>query len=305
MMLSPAGVLLIGVALAGLASASLYNEKVTRKVALSGNEVVHKVGLLVRNDGDAPVSLYRIALLEQQAGRMAECMLIVDDPKFVSFCSPVSASRGTHVVDVAFPKPLSPGASTKFRLQIVFIHQFKPYPKAIRQGELPFLKYYDSATWVSPYPSAVQKTTFRLGTTNIKSFSGATAVKDKGNINYGPFNNVAPHTVQPIDVHFMHDKSLATVLSLEKEIEVSHWGNVAIEEKYLIANKGPLLAGEYSRVDFDSYSVSKSGTFQWLTAHLPPHARDIYYRDSIGNVSTSRVRQMAKQVHGLLLRCQA
>ena len=37
----------------------------------------------------------------------------------------------------------------------------------------------------------------------------------------------------------------------QKTIEVSHWGNIAIEEKYWIKNEGALLDGEYSRADYN------------------------------------------------------
>jgi oligosaccharyltransferase complex subunit alpha (ribophorin I) len=45
-----------------------------------------------------------------------------------------------------------------------------------------------------------------------------------------------------------------TFKEVTKAIEVSHWGNIAIEETYLIRNEGAKLAGEYSRVDFNQYT---------------------------------------------------
>lgn len=38
--------------------------------------------------------------------------------------------------------------------------------------------------------------------------------------------------------------------SVEREIEVSHWGNVAVEEVIRARNSGTPLQGEFSRLDY-------------------------------------------------------
>lgn len=40
------------------------------------------------------------------------------------------------------------------------------------------------------------------------------------------------------------------VKSLERWIEISHWGNIAVEDKVEIEHRGALLKGEFSRLDF-------------------------------------------------------
>jgi oligosaccharyltransferase complex subunit alpha (ribophorin I) len=37
---------------------------------------------------------------------------------------------------------------------------------------------------------------------------------------------------------------------LERWIEISHWGNIAIEDTVEIEHRGALLKGEFSRLDF-------------------------------------------------------
>ena len=39
-----------------------------------------------------------------------------------------------------------------------------------------------------------------------------------------------------------------------KIIEVSHWGNIFIEENYSIENQGAKLKGEFGRVNFNKYN---------------------------------------------------
>jgi oligosaccharyltransferase complex subunit alpha (ribophorin I) len=40
-------------------------------------------------------------------------------------------------------------------------------------------------------------------------------------------------------------------------VEVSHWGNVAITERYKMVNTGPSLKGEFSRVTYGSKGNSE------------------------------------------------
>jgi oligosaccharyltransferase complex subunit alpha (ribophorin I) len=92
-------------------------------------------------------------------------------------------------------------------------------------------------------------------------------------------------------VHFENNSPFATMRTMEKDIEISQWGNIAIEEKYLIEHTGARLKGSFSRYDYQRTNQQASSSFRFITAVLPPTARDIYYRDQIGNISTSHVRE--------------
>lgn len=71
------------------------------------------------------------------------------------------------------------------------------------------------------------------------------------------------------------------------EIEVSHWGNVAFEEFLEVQHAGAKLKGGFSRFDFQGKRCPAA--FQGFVALLPHGARNIYYRDQIGNISNSEV----------------
>ena len=89
-----------------------------------------------------------------------------------------------------------------------------------------------------------------------------------------------------------------------KHIEVSHWGNIAIEESYLIRNNGAKLVGEYGRVDYNQYTndAGKSA-LKDLNAEYPIHTWGMYYTDDIGNITTSNAyRDVEKNVVKVNLR---
>ena len=90
---------------------------------------------------------------------------------------------------------------------------------------------------------------------------------------------------------------------MEREIEVSHWGNVAFEEVIRARNTGTPLQGEFSRLDYFRSDPDQSpawGNFtylgwcvEYLWGSIDRKARDIYYRDIIGNITTSEVTKQA------------
>jgi oligosaccharyltransferase complex subunit alpha (ribophorin I) len=92
---------------------------------------------------------------------------------------------------------------------------------------------------------------------------------------------------------------------LERDIEVSHWGsNVAVEERYELTNKAaeyPLppvvrsnnrLKEQFSRLKYarSNYASPPTHAVTKLAIPLKNGARNPYYIDIIGNVSTSRFR---------------
>ena len=57
-------------------------------------------------------------------------------------------------------------------------------------------------------------------------------------LTYGPYDAQEPTTeFEEVKVHFEYTAPIAYVEQLEREIEVSHWGNnLAIEEQYVLTN---------------------------------------------------------------------
>lgn len=69
-------------------------------------------------------------------------------------------------------------------------------------------------------------------------------------------NNLQPFNSIKHKVFGVNNLPQVKFTSVEKVVEVSHWGNVAITEKYKIINTGPTLKGEFSRVTYGARSQS-------------------------------------------------
>ena len=51
-------------------------------------------------------------------------------------------------------------------------------------------------------------------------------------------------------LHFENNSPFLTVTNLERVIELSHWGNIAVEEHIDMRHSGALLKGPFSRYDY-------------------------------------------------------
>ena len=85
----------------------------------------------------------------------------------------------------------------------------------------------------------MQRTTVKLASSSIQSYSKVdpTTTKSSGVV-YGPYKDVAPFAFEELFVHSMNNKPFARFTSAIREVEISHWGNVAIEEIYELVHAG-------------------------------------------------------------------
>jgi oligosaccharyltransferase complex subunit alpha (ribophorin I) len=96
--------------------------------------------------------------------------------------------------------------------------------------------------------------------------------------------------VSPLSVHYLNNYPMAKFSTMAKELEVSHWGAITVEEIYELKHAGAVLKGGFSRFDYQMRRTGSSPSFRSLVTTLPGTASNIYYRDQIGNISTSEMK---------------
>ena len=175
----------------------------------------------------------------------------------------------------------------------------RPLPAAILQLEhQKFL--YEGETVRVPLCAACslvgeEKTTVLLPSTKVESYTDSVkpvSVTGRAAV-FGPYTAAATSAelATVLRVHYEHDTPVPVATSVEREIEISHYGNVAVEEFFDLRHAGAALKGSFSRLEHQ-YSPSPNA-FQELTAVLPAEATGVYYRDAIGNVTSSHLRSSA------------
>lgn len=152
--------------------------------------------------------------------------------------SPLPQQDQAAAYKVTIPS-LAPGASVTIVVETVFYNAIVAFPSHINQGDNQLVKFAGSSYVFSPYPSSTQSSVFSLPNTNIESFSrvAPTNSADK-TITYGPYSEVAAYSYSKIEIHFENNGPFLSVAEVERVIEVSHWGNIAVEEHVHIKHVG-------------------------------------------------------------------
>ncbi|CAK9811570.1 Dolichyl-diphosphooligosaccharide--protein glycosyltransferase subunit 1 [Anthophora quadrimaculata] len=187
--------------------------------------------------------------------------------------------------------PLSPGRTMAVEIEWILTHKLVPHPKEITQKEKQLVKFVGNIYLYSPYIITKQTTTVSLPSRNIESYTKFKPVSQSDSvITYGPYEKLPPFSYEELNIHFENNNKFLTVTKLERSIEISHWGNIAVEEHIDLLHTGALLKGSFSRYEFAREPKSGQASIQSFDTILPAAASDIYYRDEIGNISTSHTR---------------
>lgn len=287
--------------------AGLLLSKVDRKIDLTSHVVRTITSIKVENGGSSPVSEVLFAVPSSQANNLAFIGASTAEGKGKNKASPVSlpvksaesdnAVENAVLFSVILNKDLKPGESAAVDIYTVFTHLLKPFPAEISQSDAQLVLYHDSAYVFSPYPIKLQTTVLRVPNARIEAYTKADPVKVvDSELRYGPYENIEPFSYLPITIHYENNRPFVIVEELEREIEISNWGNIYITEKYHIVHGGARHKGTFSRLDYQARpATSGVSSLRQLLARLPPHAHSVYYRDEIGNVSTSHLRSDNKK----------
>ncbi|XP_061372782.1 dolichyl-diphosphooligosaccharide--protein glycosyltransferase subunit 1A [Gastrolobium bilobum] len=283
-----------------LSASDLILAKVDRRIDLTSQIVRITTTLKVENTGSDPVSEILLSFPENQANHLAYLTATLNEGK-----GKVKASAGVGLpVEVVHPKDVPPaltiysvslpsgvgkGDSLTLDVLAVFTHILEPFPEKITQADIQLLLFQESAHYLSPYAVKVQSLTVKLPDARIESYTKLENTKLQGSeLKYGPYENLPPFSYLPIVIHFENNQPFAVAKELVREIEISHWGNVQVTEHYNLVHGGAQSKGEFSRLDYQARPyVRGASAFRRLVAKMPPRAHSVYYRDEIGNISTS------------------
>ncbi|CAI2352031.1 unnamed protein product [Caenorhabditis sp. 36 PRJEB53466] len=251
------------------------------------------------NVGTGPQSKVLIALSKDEATGLSHITAGIDGTKGKLKVTEKPAEKDLTFYEVDLRTPIAKGAKVAIRVNLKVTQVLEPLPAKIPQSESQFVVLHTSAYVPSRYEVVSQKTVVRT-TQGGKLLSSTTVNPTKQEterVTYGPYANIAAFEAKPIKVHFENNSPFVVATLVERLIEVSHWGNIAVEEYIELVHKGAELDGPFSRID---YQMDRRGrrmpALQTFTTILPAQAKDIYYRDEIGNISTSAVRIRADSV---------
>uniref|UniRef100_A0A646QCR6 Dolichyl-diphosphooligosaccharide--protein glycosyltransferase subunit 1 n=1 Tax=Hemiscolopendra marginata TaxID=943146 RepID=A0A646QCR6_9MYRI len=278
-------------------NSELVIRNVDRSIDLASQLVKNNVKMSVENTGSSPI----------------KSILYVIDPAIKDHLAYISASligsnsenarrllqilpttvdnhRDKSFWRIELRNPLAAGKTLQVEVESIFSHHLVPYPSHITQAEKQYVLYHGNVYFYSPYTVAKQTTVVTLTSSTIESYTKLKPVSQSENvITYGPYERVQPLTLVELIVHYENNSPFLTVSDHDRTVEVSHWGNIAVEESIDLRHTGAILKGPFSRYEYqrDQNGISSVKSFKTV---LPAAATDVYYRDEIGNISTSNLR---------------
>jgi oligosaccharyltransferase complex subunit alpha (ribophorin I) len=300
-------ILILAALLATATSQQLVNQKVDRLIDLSTQLVRVTSKIQVANAaGQGPASSYKLLFRDPQ--RLSFVRATIASPTNEKDRTPLSVQRVTGgssteweewTVDLS-EHPIAGGSvSPLIEVYAVFTKLLIPHPAEIDQSDKQLVVYDGNHYFFSPYLTVTQSTKIKIPAgSQIESYSKLKPNAQSSNtIDFGPYENIAPKSYSKMLIHYENNSPFLTVTRLDRAIEVSHWaGVISVEEEIDVRHEGAVLRGSFSRYDFQREANSGVSAVKNFKTKLPASASDVYYRDEIGNISTSHMRKTSSQV---------
>ncbi|KAH8246780.1 hypothetical protein KR038_010357, partial [Drosophila bunnanda] len=232
---------------------------------------------------------------EDAAGKaIVEYVFFVAEPSLAYIAVKDNADKNVQVrkndeqsFTLTFPKA---SAKQTFVVETVSSKGILPHPEEIRQNDKQFVRYVGNLHLYSKYKTNAQKTSVKLSSSNILSHTQVKPYSVSANkITLGSYENVEAFSQEPLVIHYENSSPFVTVNTLERTLEISHWGNIAVQEAIQMTHTGAKLKGSFSRYDFQKEGRSGQSALKSYKTYLPASASGVYYRDTNGNISTSNM----------------
>ncbi|RKU45242.1 dolichyl-diphosphooligosaccharide--protein glycosyltransferase subunit 1, variant 2 [Coniochaeta pulveracea] len=286
------------------------NANLVHVVSVEKNYVKENINVLIENIGKESQDEYYLPFTGDEVSRIGG--FEVKDRKdasvtgFSAEAVEFDPDSDIQYYRIRLPTPLKPGAQQTLGISYYVLKAYKPLPASINQDEAQFLTYTFSAYVPSVYTTTKQKTEVKFPSANIPDYTklpGSGEVtefpqKQGSKLIYGPFDEKPAGASELITVRFEFTKPVIHIAELERDIEVSHWGgNVAFEERYTLFHRGANLSTQFNRVKWaqQQYYNPNSYAIKEMKIPLRVGSTDVYFTDTIGNVSTSRFRSNKRE----------
>ncbi|EFA11223.1 dolichyl-diphosphooligosaccharide--protein glycosyltransferase subunit 1 [Tribolium castaneum] len=269
----------------------VINKNVERTIDLTSQLVKITATITLENTGKDTVRNYLIVLEPDTVGNLSY-ISVKDSLKEDLKLTPSKVEKHEKdVYSVQLKQPLATGRTAGIILEAVFTKGLVPYPNSITQKEKQLVRYFGNHYFYTPYATSKQTTSVTLSSRSVESYTKLKPVSQSDStLTYGPYSDIPAFSQDRMIVHYENNSPFLTVTRLERLIEISHWGNIAVEENIEILHTGAKLKGPFSRYDYQRDTGSSHHSIKSYRTILPAAAYNIYYRDSNGNISTSQVR---------------
>lgn len=294
-------ILLLVLFFCGLSSSdsNVNVKKVDRTIDLTSQLIKVNAAITLENKGSNALSSFLVASDPETKGKLAYISAKVGDEilKLEPATGTLSEPKVPKHFVVKLAKPLPPGQTVKVAVEKVYTHGLEPFPAEITQTQKQLVRFIGNHYVYSPYAVQQQTTRVLLASATVESYTKLKPSQlTDTTITLGPYENVPAYSQSELVIHSENNSPFLAVTRLTRHIEVSHWGAISVEETIDVRHVGAKLRGSFSRHDYQREHNSGVSSVQQFKTSLPAAAAGVYYRDEIGNISTSRMREQADEV---------
>merc|ERR1712141_466115 len=275
-------------------NADVIVDSVDRSIDIASQLVKINTKLTLTNNGKGAISGFHYGLEEAAKAKLAFIGATVGSSEKTylrtSSVQIKDSPAGAGFYRIELKKPLSPKDSVTVEVETILAKALELFPKELVQKEKQLVLFKGNHYVFLPYKTKTQTTKVTLSGTAIESYSKLKPVSvSDAVITYGPYANVEPLSFDEMSVHYENNSPFLVVSHMERVVELSMWGNIAIEETIEARHNGAALKGSFSRYEFQRENSGVAAIKSFKT-FLPASANGVYYRDDIGNISTSAMR---------------
>mmetsp|Transcript_16580 Transcript_16580/g.24733 ORF Transcript_16580/g.24733 Transcript_16580/m.24733 type:complete len:475 (+) Transcript_16580:52-1476(+) len=273
-----------------------------RTIDLSTQVVVQEIVLRIKNEGDSELESFT-HVIPFELGQHLAWIKVLNKKDTSLEIIPIENGLVTNAnndkfvaFEVKLSKSLPASKVREVHILASFTHATRNLPEEIYQGENQLVVYeLDSHYIPVAYHCKSQQTNIHFpqsfmvqGQAKLESYTSLYPSTFQGSQGtYGPYESTEPLVFDAMRFHYENQSPHSVITNLHRDIEVSHWGNVAVEQHFDIEHQGAKLVGEFSRLDFQMNPYAHAHVVGGWNFVLPKQAHDVYYRDVIGNISTS------------------
>jgi len=200
--------------------------------------------------------------------------------------SPFGASCRAAVLDTV----MKSGDVVVVEAYGIFTKVMEPFPEEISRGEAQRMLFEDELLMVTPYVVSRQSLSVKLPGRAVEPYTLEPPVQQADNtLEYGPFPKKMPWSFKPLSINFEHAIPFVEVPELERTIMISQWGNIQVEDSYLLKNGGAKLERQQSSLNRTTGNFSLIPQIEEMLMHLPSEAHSFYSYDERGSIPPSNM----------------
>jgi oligosaccharyltransferase complex subunit alpha (ribophorin I) len=284
------------------------NIEFKRSINLAKSYTKENYELTIKNIASSPVDEYYFALPNYMFDKLSGFTFSSSSSSSSANQSPLLTElveESTEVngeplikyIKVHLPLPIAPKSTARLLVDLIITDFVEPLPATIDIDDEQTLLLRTVKKPLSAYET-ISGTLAISGVSDAKELAlegqdiDQEGVVGDGLIKYEFNGPVKRFTISSLPLVYTHNTALTKITSLERNVWVSHWANsLQFDEFYKLTNAAASLKHGFSRADFmkRKQALRITHALTALEIGLTEDARDVYYTDLVGNVSTSRV----------------